>query len=387
MKKFILSIMFVSLFFVGLGVIVDRVGARFKSDEKALDIIKKARTAIGGDAALAEVRSLVIKGQTNRTVNLDGSDRTEQGETEIVFQYPDKLSRIIKIGDGEAGEAHVQKQFDVMVVGQAESGKMVLEGKDGEIVTPEGKTFTVRTADGTANGETKVFIRKQAGDKAEWNTEDDEVKELNTADGKKIIVRKTADGNAAFTAEDGKNVHVRKIHPGEPHGGMRQNELLRTTLSLLLTAPEGMDVSYTFAGESDIDGTAVNAVVALFGGASYKLYFDRSSNLPVGMSYSGHAPMVVKFRHKAEAGAETTKDVVVFDRKMKEAGDEVENFVRFSDYRNTNGVQLPYKWTTSVAGKTSEVFDVTSYDVNPANIADRFKNEKIFVRTAKPVQN
>jgi hypothetical protein len=48
-----------------------------------------------------------------------------------------------------------------------------------------------------------------------------------------------------------------------------------------------------------------------------------------------------------------------------------------------NGVQLPYKWTTSVAGQTSEVFDVTNYDVNPANIGEKFQNQRVFVRTKK----
>lgn len=68
---------------------------------------------------------------------------------------------------------------------------------------------------------------------------------------------------------------------------MKQNELLRLSLALLLTAPEGIDVNYTFAGESDIDGTAVNIVNAEFSGSSYKLFIGKSNNLPVAMSYRG----------------------------------------------------------------------------------------------------
>lgn len=60
--------------------------------------------------------------------------------------------------------------------------------------------------------------------------------------------------------------------------------------------------------------------------------------------------------------------------------------VRFADYRSVGGVQLPYRWTTSVAGEISEVFDVTNYDVNPVNIAEKFQNQKVFVRTKKEGQ-
>ena len=49
MKKFAVSVLTISVFFVGLGSLAEKVGARFKSDEKALEIIGKARTAIGGE--------------------------------------------------------------------------------------------------------------------------------------------------------------------------------------------------------------------------------------------------------------------------------------------------------------------------------------------------
>jgi hypothetical protein len=54
--------------------------------------------------------------------------------------------------------------------------------------------------------------------------------------------------------------------------------------------------------------------------------------------------------------------------------------VRFGDYRNTGGVQLPYKWTTTVGGRTEEVFDVSSYDVNPASIGEKFKDQNVTLK-------
>jgi hypothetical protein len=169
------------------------------------------------------------------------------------------------------------------------------------------------------------------------------------------------------------------------HAAHRQNELLRTTLSLLLTAPEGIDVSYTFVGESDVDGATCNVVNAEFGGSNVKLYLSKASSLPVMVSYQGHAiPNVMFFRTQdpgATALAEPSKDkVVTFNHKI-EGPDLAEVQIRFADYRGVNGVQLPYKWTTSMGGQTSEVFDVTGYDVNPANIAEKFQDQKVFVRT------
>ena len=46
MKRFIISVFCVSVFFVGLGAIVEKTGAAFKSDEKALDLVRNAREAI-----------------------------------------------------------------------------------------------------------------------------------------------------------------------------------------------------------------------------------------------------------------------------------------------------------------------------------------------------
>jgi hypothetical protein len=114
--------------------------------------------------------------------------------------------------------------------------------------------------------------------------------------------------------------------------------------------------------------------------------------MPLGMSYVGHAmPIMIKMR-KADDGTapKATKDVVTFERKA--AGEwttaGAEHIVRFADYRSVNGLMLPYKWTTSVGGKQSDVFDVASYDLNPANISERFKGNghEVMVRTKKPAE-
>ncbi len=397
MKRFVVSTLVASLAFIGAGAVVDKVIGGSKSDAKALEIIAKARTAIGGDSAITGVKSFVIKGQTSKTLSINGADRVEQGETEIVFESPNRLMKIVKIGDTNSadGDAIVEKKIDVVVVGGPGDGphKVIVEGKEGEFTSEDGKKVIVRKVEGVPAGdagETTVFVRKNA-DGGEWTAkEGEDVKEIATADGKKFtIVTKGGNGNSTFTTEGGDHVMLReKI--GEGHGAPRDNELFRTTLSLLLTAPEDMDVAYTYAGSTSLDGTNAETIVASFGGSSVKLFFDASTYLPLGMSYVAHPqPIMIKMR-KADDGtaAKQHKDVVTFERKA--AGDWLnkgaEHIVRFADYRSVNGLLLPYRWTTSVAGKQSDVFEVGTYELNPANIAEHFKGDgrKVMIRTKKP---
>ena len=372
MKRFIFSILCVSVFFIGVGALVEKSGARFKSDEKALELVRKARVAIGGDNAIAGVQSMIIVGKTMQTIKVNGVESVEQGETEIAMQLPDKLMKMIKMGDA-TGTAHkiINKQVEVVVAGNA---------KDKLNVTVDGKEY----GEGSGAGVRKIVIKKDDGT----------VQELSGSEADKTIVR-TGDGRTAtFTSKDGKTINIDDDHhimmsrvggAGRYHDAMRHNEMLRLTLSLLLTAPQGMDVEYTFGGEGDVDGTACNIVVAAFGGQAFKLYLDRSSNLPVMMSYTGHKmPVLVTFNKEFAAPADGSKDTMIFRRSEGPAPERAEFNVKFSDYRLMNGVQLPFKWTQTVGGAADETFDVTSFEINPANIAEKFQNQKVMVRTKKP---
>lgn len=365
MKRFIVSVLCVAVFFVGLGTLVEKVGAKFKSDEKALSLIRAARQAIGGDSAIAGVQSLYITGKSTRAFKIDGAERIEQGETEIALQLPNKLVRMVKFGKHEGGDAltgeGIRRKVDVVVI------------RGDKVASESG------TAIGTDTGEAvkKIIVKKPDG-----STE-----EINNDENHRIVVRK-GDGDLPMKIEnsDGRQIIVNKEVAEAHHAEMRQNELLRLTLGLLASAPEGTDVNYTFGGETDVDGTPCNLVVADTGGSSVKLYLNRSSNLPVMIAYTGmRMPMMVRFNAKVPAAADGEKDNVIFTRKVEgPAGEPTEFQVRFSDYRSVGGVQLPYRWVTTVGGAADETLEVSTYEVNPANIADRFADQKVFVRTRKP---
>jgi len=123
---------------------------------------------------------------------------------------------------------------------------------------------------------------------------------------------------------------------------------------------------------------------AEFGGQNFKLYIGKSNSLPLAISYSGHPmPEIVQFNHKVPAPADGAKDVVMFKRNA-EPMVNAEIMIKFSDFRDSDGVQLPYRWTSTIGDKASDVFDVTSYDINPANISEKFKGQEMKMRTTKP---
>ncbi len=386
MKKFVMTVLGVSVFFLGLGALVDKSAAHFKSDEKALELIRKARQAIGGDSSIAGVQSMIIVGNTTKTIKGDGVERIVQGETEIAMQMPDKLMKMTKLGAGDGeGTADVRKEINVIVADDGKgaanwtekgddglhSKRIIIKKNDGtvqELNGADAEKVTVTDSGTPSNGTRKIILKK--------------------ADGTTEVINGGAPDKMVFKTEGGDNqeIVVRSAGADEHHEKMRHNEMLRLSLGLLLSAPEGLDVSYTYGGETSIDGTLCNLVVAEGGGLSYKLFLDVSSNLPVMMTYTGmEMPTIVRFKSESPASGDGAKDNMVFVRKMDGPHPQMAEYaVKFSDYRSTGGVQLPYKWVQTVGGHADETFDVTSYDINSPNIADKFKNEKVMVRTKKP---
>ncbi|MFZ1702029.1 MAG: hypothetical protein WBO10_11635 [Pyrinomonadaceae bacterium] len=439
MKRFIFSVVTVSVFFLGLGAIVEQTGAKFKSDEKALELVRKARLAIGGDPAIAAVESLRIVGRTKQTINVNGVEQIQEGGTEIAMQLPDKLSRISKIGhDDGTGKAHLvtDKQVDVVVVGDADAKhkvkvrassdgagnehRIIMKKDDGTVVELTGddavKWIAKEHPEGQA-GERRIIMKKDDGtvvelkgdDAVKWMAKehpeggertvilrknaDGTVTKMDGQDVDKVIVRKVDGGNATFTTKDGQTMDLgdkkfifeRSEGGAEAHAGMRNNEMLRLTLSLLMSSPKGMDVSYTFGGEGNVDGRACNIVVASFGGQSYKLFLDRISNLPVAINYKGApAPKVIHFERAANAPTDADKGDIFIKKMEGKSKDLVDYQVSFSDFRSVSGVLLPYRWTQTIGGKADEIFDVTSYEINPPNIAEKFNNQRVMVKKAKP---
>lgn len=356
MKRFIVSTLCVAVFFIGLGSLVDRAGASFKSDEKALELIRQARVAIGGEANITAVRGLTIVGKTTNNFEIEGAQKSEPGELEINLQLPNQFSKQLKIGNGgDADATAFRKEMDVIVTRKAGEATRVEQLENGD-------------------GQKRTFVIKRGeGEPVVLNSEN------LPADGKHtFIIKKDGENVEALAGGDGKIVVDKMLRAST--GGVRQNELFRTTFALLLSAPEGTDVSYTYAGEADVEGNSCNVVVAQTGGESYKLFLDKSTSLPRMLTYQAVKPLMIKI-NKEEGKSLSEQDKVKFVRRA-ESLEKAEYQMKFSDYRTVGGVQLPYKWTQSTGGQVEQTVDVTSYDVNPANIADKFQapRQRVMVR-------
>ncbi len=380
MKKFIISILCVAVFFVGLGNLVQNVGAKFKSDERALELVRLSRVAIGGEEAITNVKSLSIVGKQTATIDRNGSLTENIGDVEIVIQLPNRLTKIIKFnrdGDNGTNLRLIEENVNVTVVRDGE-GKIITENISG---ANTGNKPNVRI-ENTGSQEEKLIVKKADGTIEEIKNVGDE-KEFTASDGKKVKVVKVTPENANVLL----NGNGPKIITGDIklEGVSGQNELLQLTLGLLMTAPQGVDVTYTYGGEGNVDSTVCNIVNATFGGDTFKIFLDKSTNLPVAMNYSGL--MLPKNFKPTSMPKNNDKDVRII---VKTSGEiqSADFQVKFSDYRAVGGVQLPFRWTTTSAGNSSETFDVTNYEVNPPNIAEKFNRQPLMkmMRVEKPKQ-
>lgn len=357
MKKFFVTILLVSTFFIGLGALVDRAGATLKSDAKALELIRQARVAIGGDANIENVRSMTIAGNSTYFFNKDGMQQSEQGTLEINLQLPNQFNKLVRIGNPDNDGGLHQKRVEVIVT-KDENGNVLTEDVRGTGT----RVMKIEKNGSDATGDNKIIIKRNG----------DTVREIKGGDAQ------------VWNTEDGKKIVIEKDVKTENISGNRQNEMFRTTLALLLTAPKGLDVSYVYAGVGNVEGFSCDIIEAQTGSSSYKLYLDQSTHLPRMISYQANKPIIVKFT-KDEAGDVGEKQARIFVRDGSfPKGETVEFQTKFSDYRSVGGIQLPYKWTQTAGGQPEQNIDIVNYDINPVNIADKFQDQKIYMKMKKP---
>src|SRR4029077_7499357 len=121
-----------------------------------------------------------------------------------------------------------------------------------------------------------------------------------------VILRKGGNDELPAKTENSevRTFNVNHAEMEAKHREAQANELFRWTLGLFLSPPVAMAVSYTFGGEVTAADRPCNLVIAETGGTSVKLYLDRSSNLPVMMSYTGEAmPMLMHFNKQVDPPA------------------------------------------------------------------------------------
>jgi len=158
-------------------------------------------------------------------------------------------------------------------------------------------------------------------------------------------------------------------------------EFSRYLLAMLLTPPPEMAVEYKYAGESEVEDAKADVIdVTGPDNFSVRVFFDKTSHLPLLLSYRGPKPRVVTMTRQAgEKGkAEDIKKIRDDAEKKMNAEapavpEEVDFYIRLTDHKKVGGVMLPHKLTFLTDAEVSEEFEISKYQLNPQFKADLFE--------------
>lgn len=157
-------------------------------------------------------------------------------------------------------------------------------------------------------------------------------------------------------------------------------EFSRYLLAMILTPPPSLAVEYKYAGESDVEDAKAD-VIDVSGPDNFALrvFFDKSSHLPLLLSYRGPKPRVVTMTRPAGSAAkpeDIKKAREEAENKMHAEAppvpEEVEFYIRLTDHKKVNGVMLPHKLTFLTESEVSEEFEISKYQFNPQFKTDHF---------------
>ncbi len=90
---------------------------------------------------------------------------------------------------------------------------------------------------------------------------------------------------------------------------------------------------------------------------------------------------MLNYRDEGTLVIKTTSKTGVANVDKKPANVEMAEIrIKFSDFRNVGGVQFPFTWTQTIGGKPFQTVAVTNYEINPANIAEKFKTRRVLIK-------
>ena len=157
-------------------------------------------------------------------------------------------------------------------------------------------------------------------------------------------------------------------------------EFSRYLLAMILTPPSSLAVEYKYAGESDVEDAKADVIdVTGPDNFSVRVFFDKSSHLPLLLSYRGPKPRVMTMTRQAGSPAkpeDIKKAQEEAEKKMHAeappAPEEVDFYIRLTDHKKVGGIMLPHKLTFLTDSEVSEEFEISKYQLNPQFKADHF---------------
>lgn len=284
--------------------VVTQVAAQPQTDPKIDEVLKAARAAMGGEAALAKVQSTTVTGSARRVMG----EREMTSDVTLDLLLPDKYKRTEDMG------------------------------------FPGGPSFTRVSA---VNGaDTWDDATNRGGGAMRFGGPG--------GPGGPGAGQGQGQGQGQFTEED--RQRFRDMQAKRMHG-----ELARYALIWFLKS----DAPMTYSGVAEApDGKADVIEIKPEGAAPMKLFVDQETHKPLMLTYEGVLPRMF-FRGGGQGGQNAQRPTPEEIEKMrKEPPQQVTYEVHFSEYKKVDGVLLPHLITQSVNGKVTEEFTIEKYKLN-----------------------
>jgi hypothetical protein len=194
----------------------------------------------------------------------------------------------------------------------------------------------------------------------------------------------TIDGNHVWTDQQssgmgGGMVIMRRPGGDTPHGQAMQDnavraEFARLAIGLLLSTPSSFPVQYDYAGVAEApDGQADVLDVKGPNGFAARLFIDQKTHKPLMLTYKGRKPRMIM---RSFSGSPGNREEIEKSAREAEAEaakqPEVEFQIRYSDYREVDGVSFPHRVSRAIDGEVNEELEITKYKIDPSFKPDKF---------------
>jgi|GEM_PF-2210155 len=340
-KKVTIFLLQVSLVVMGFSFLIESVDAVKKDGARALELLKQARAAIGGESAVNSVESLSAKGRTIKIIKIkDQADREVNGEFQLALALPDNIMKMesFKFGDVEGAAVWSEENGSEPIVILEDNVKMVRkEAKmDAEVVTDNhGNNELVRYMLG-------LLLTAPQNSKLEYDYVGEE-----SVDGKTTNV----------IAVQGQGGQIMRLY-------LDKQTSQPVMMSYKGFVPPQMPLFDKVEGTVDIKGR-VPASKGQNPDAKDDVIIVR---VPQG---GAHPELKEKQVFKIDGNIEEMKGKVPFHLSIDEPV-QAEIQIRFSDFRSVNGIMLPHKLTQYVNGELDQIMNIDGYEINSPKTTELF---------------
>jgi hypothetical protein len=331
--------------------------------ERARQLLAKIQIALGGEIKLQNLRSLSLSGKYHRR----GRAGQTIGEIKIDILAPDKFLRI--------EESNPQPALFVTIMQAVNGHQIWFDRKTNRAAGDDGSSEIAREQPGRTSpiaGETTGMRGTTTG----RTTVRTNPPGTNTTERTVLGMPLPAPQGRDLNSEIDKIGRDRKASAQIPVRGNRppgiENPDVRSTLekqirkefaclvfALTLTSPSSFPLESSYAGEIETEKGKVEAI-EISGPEEFaaRLFIDQASHRPVMISYR---ELISQKSGYVVSADENNRD----PENKNETGDEIAIQLYLADYRNVNGIVLPFQITKAVNGVPVDEWKIEKYKVNP----------------------